>query len=208
MIRNLIFDFGKVLVDYDFDAVIDSYFETESDRIGFKQVVMDPKFVDETDMGVTSFQDIMKREQRLHPQWAEAFELFDLRFTDFIQGEVPGMRDLLIRFHREGFRLYGLTNWSNTVYRVIEKYDILQMMDDRLISSEEMIIKPDVRIYHRLCDKFGLDINECLFTDDKQLNIDGALKAGMKAVLFKNAEQYERDVEQVRSGRARLEVRS
>lgn len=194
MIRNLVFDFGKVLLDYDFEMAIDRYFDDEADRVGFKKIVLDPKFVDETDIGITSFQDIMKREQRLHPQWAEEFELFDLRFTDFILGEIAGMRDLLTRLRGEGFRLYGLTNWSNTVYRVIEKFDILQMMDERLISSEEHIIKPDVRIYHRLCEKFGLDIDECVFTDDKQPNIDGAIKAGMKAILFRDAQQYEHDL--------------
>lgn len=32
---------------------------------------------------------------------------------------------------------------------------------------------------------------ECLFTDDKQKNIDGALRAGLDAVLFTGAEAYE-----------------
>ena len=66
------------------------------------------------------------------------------------------MRDLLTRLKADGYRLYGLTNWSKEVYAVIEKFDILQLMDDRLISSEELLIKPDVAIYDRLCEKFGL----------------------------------------------------
>lgn len=195
MIRNLVFDFGKVLVDYDFNTVLDGYkFGSEADKEEFMRFILDPAFVDETDIGILPFQEILHREAVRHPQWADALTKFDECFLDFIKDEIPGMRDLLIRLRSEGFRLYGLSNWSNTVYRVFRKYDIFSLMDDRMISSEEKIVKPDVRIYHRLCEKFGLDINECIFTDDKQANIDGALKAGMKAILFHDAEQYEREL--------------
>ncbi len=194
MIRNLVFDFGKVLLEYDFDSVLDDFVEEENDREGFKRLLMDPAFVDETDIGILPIQDILARESRLHPQWADAFSRFDEHFLDFMKGEIPGMHELLLRLRGEGFRLYGLTNWSNFVYRVIEKYEILRLMDDRVISSEEKIVKPDVRIYHLLCEKFGLDINECVFTDDKPANIEGARKAGMKAILFHDAEQYEREL--------------
>ncbi|MCQ2095487.1 MAG: HAD family phosphatase [Bacteroidaceae bacterium] len=197
MVRNLVFDFGKVLVDYDFVTTLDGFVEEDNDRAGFKRLLLDPAFVDETDIGFMSLQDIMLREQRRHPQWAEAFRRFDENFLEFIKGEIPGMHVLLSRLRDEGFRLYGLTNWSNTVYRVIGKYDILRMMDGTVISSEEKIVKPDVRIYLRLCEKFGLNIDECIFTDDKQVNVDGALRAGMKAILFRDAQQYEHDLREM-----------
>ena len=108
--------------------------------------------------------------------------------------EMPGMRDLLTRLKAAGYRLYGLTNWCDAIYDVIGKFGILQMMDDRLISSEERLIKPDVAIYDRLCDKFGLVKEECLFTDDKQINIDGATTAGLQAVLFTDAQTFEDDL--------------
>ena len=73
---------------------------------------------------------------------------------------------------------------------------LFKRMDDRLISSEEHLVKPDVAIYNRLCEKFGLVKEECLFTDDKQINIDGARTAGMPAVLFTDARQFEEDLKE------------
>ena len=70
-------------------------------------------------------------------------------------------------------------------------------MDDRVISSEEKLVKPDVAIYNRLCEKFGLRADECLFTDDRQANIDAALSAGMQAVLFTTTEQFEADLKRL-----------
>jgi len=68
-------------------------------------------------------------------------------------------------------------------------------MDGRVISSEERIIKPELEIYHILCDRYSLKIEECLFTDDKQINVDGALAAGMEAVLFVNADQFLKELQ-------------
>jgi HAD superfamily hydrolase (TIGR01509 family) len=64
------------------------------------------------------------------------------------------------------------------------------LLDGWVISSEEHLIKPDVAIYRRLCEKFNLLPEECLFTDDKQVNIDGAMRAGMQAVLFTDAHTF------------------
>lgn len=43
-------------------------------------------------------------------------------------------------------------------------------------------------------NKFRLVKEECLFTDDKQVNIDGAKAAGMSAILFSDARQFEEEL--------------
>ena len=197
MIKNLIFDFGKVLVCYDHTAFLKTIFDDDKERRKFEDVVCKPEFVLRCDLGEKSFIEIIRECQSLYPHWKEELQEFYDRQLDAMTVEMPGMRALLTRLKANGYRLYGLTNWSDTVYAVIEKYDILSMMDDRLISSEERLIKPDVAIYERLCEKFGLVKEECLFTDDKQINIDGAKAVGMNAVLFIDANQFEKDLEKL-----------
>ena len=194
MIKNLIFDFGKVLVCYDFPKFLKTIIDDEDECRRFEEVVCSEEFVNRCDLGEDSFIDLIRECQEKYPHWKNQLqEYFDRQF-DVVTVEMPGMRDLLTRLKAKGYRLYGLTNWSEAVYDVIAKYDILSMMDGRLISSEELLIKPDVAIYDRLCEKFGLVKEECLFTDDKQINIDGAKAAGMPAVLFTDARQYEEDL--------------
>ena len=194
MIKNIIFDFGKVLVCYDHAAFLKSLFEDEEERRKFEEVVCNPDFTKRCDLGEESFIEIISKCQSEYPQWDKQWQEFRDRQLDAMTIEMPGMRDLLTRLKTAGHHLYGLTNWSDTIYPVIEKYDILRMMDDRLISSEEHLIKPDVDIYDRLCEKFGLVKEECLFVDDRQSNIDGAKAAGMPAVLFTDACQLEKDL--------------
>ena len=194
MIKNLIFDFGKVLICYDYPSFLKTLFDDDGERQEFEKIFCSIEFTQRCDLGVEPFIDIIRECQEKYPYWERQLQDFHDRQLDAMTIEMPGMRDLLTRLKANDYRLYGLTNWSSTVYPVIEKFGILQMMDDRLISSEEHLVKPDVAIYNRLCEKFGLVKEDCLFTDDKQINIDGAKVAGMPAVLFTDVRQFEEDL--------------
>lgn len=194
MIKNLIFDFGKVLVDYDFFHTIRTYFASDEDLQEFATLFTTPEFLDRCDMEVEPFVEIIRDSQRKYPKFEFQLQKFYDEYPRFVTGEIPGMRVLLEQFRKEGFRLYGLTNWCSMVYRVMENWDILTMLDGRVISSDEKLIKPDTAIYLRLCEKYGLKPEECIFTDDKKINVDGAIKAGMQGIVFENAAQYEKEL--------------
>ena len=57
-----------------------------------------------------------------------------------------------------------------------------------MVSSEVHLIKPDVRIYECLLEKYQLKPEECLFFDDKQENIDGAVRNKMNGHVFTSYE--------------------
>lgn len=194
MIRNIIFDFGKVLVDYDFDSALDKYTDDKVELARFKACVTAPEFVDRCDRGIDSLHSIYDELRKEHPEWLQMIDLFETTFQDIIIGEMPGMTDVLQELKAQGYHLYGLTNWSSEVYPVIERYPIFRLLEGWIISSEEHLIKPDVAIYQRLCEKFNLKAEECIFTDDKQCNTDGAAKAGMKAIVFRNAKQFKQEL--------------
>jgi len=190
MIRNLIFDFGKVLVDYDYHHVIDPLFDREEEREAFKHFISQQHFLDQCEKEDIPFVEIIEQCKKEQPQWEHAFQAFYEQYADLVTGEIPGMKEVLATLRMEGYYLYGLTNWCSVVHSVIPKYPILQGFDGRVISCEEHLIKPDVAIYERLCQKYNLRPYECVFTDDKPANIAGAKAAGMQSILFKNATQY------------------
>jgi putative hydrolase of the HAD superfamily len=49
--------------------------------------------------------------------------------------------------------------------------------------------KPEGRIYRLTLERIGLAADACLFIDDLEVNCEGAEKAGMKAVHFRDNEQ-------------------
>lgn len=191
IIKNLIFDFGKVLVDYDFTAVIHQFFNDEAKERRFLEIVTDNSFIDRCDLEEMPFVEIIEDMKETYPEFANAFDYFRDHYCDFVIGEVKGMYALLTKLKSMGFRLYGLTNWCSKVYDTISRYEIFSLLDGYVVSSDVKQIKPDIAIYRTLCDRFNLNPAESLFTDDKLINIAGAVAAGMKGVLFTSAAAYE-----------------
>lgn len=196
MIKNLIFDFGKVLVDYDFVSIMSGWFTDDERRQRFLGCIMTPYWGERMDREDVPFGEVIREMQAAYPEFADELHLFDERYLDFVTGEVPGMRELLTSLKQQGFRLYGLTNWCSRVHSTMRQYGIFSLLDGQVISSEEHLIKPDTAIYQRLFERFGLDPAECVFTDDKPENVEGSIRAGMDAILFVNAEQYAQELAQ------------
>lgn len=195
--KTIVVDFGKVLVDYDYDRFVSSIVSDPKERAGLVAVVSSQEFMDLHDLGEMSFIEVIRKAQNEHPQWKDYFQEYYDRQLDIITGEVPGMREALAGLKAQGYKIYGLSNWSDVVYDVIKMYpEIFSLLDDMVISSAVKLIKPDPAIYLHLCSKFGLNPADCVFIDDKTPNIEGARKAGMNAILFKNAEQFLTDLQQ------------
>ena len=48
-----------------------------------------------------------------------------------------------------------------------------------MFSFEVKQIKPEPEIYHSLLERFHLRAEECVFLDDRQNNVDGAIACGI-----------------------------
>ena len=186
---TLIFDFGRVLVDYDFDrffAVLRAdYRVSEAAFAEFMQVVLAEETYSSLDRELIPFARQVDMLKQQHPACAELFDAFDKRFQEVVTGEVPGMHQLLGELHSSGYRLYGLSNWSSKVYETMRNYsEIFSLLHGRVLSCEEHLLKPEPEIYRLALDRWGLNAEECVFVDDKQANIDGCQAVGIKGIRF------------------------
>lgn len=190
MIKNLIFDFGKVLVDYDYFFILDQVFSTHQQAEDFYRLLQEGNWTNQFDLELSPLEQIVAEMQQAMPQYKDEIEIFLNRYTEFVIGEMKGMRPLLVKLKAQGYHLYGLTNWCHKVHDTMRQYPIFQLLDGAVISSEEHIIKPDLAIYDCLCQRFHLTPSECVFTDDRAENVETARKCGMQGILFENASQY------------------
>ena len=194
MIRNIILDFGKVLVDYDFDIFFRRYVPDENRRKQFVPILYNDGLTPVVDWGEKPFEEIVDDLIAENPEFEPELRIFSEHYPDLIIGEIPGMKNLLKRLKTEGFKLYGLSNWCSKVYITMEQYDIFNLLDGYIISSEVHKIKPEPGIYQSLFDRFSLKPEECVFADDKEENVEASIKEGMPAIVFKNAEQFEAEL--------------
>ena len=194
MIKNLIFDFGKVLVDYDFEAFFRSYIHDAERCRAFTPILYNEEVQRLFDREELPFEVIIEELVSENSEFESEIRFFDRHYPEIVTHEVEGMKELLTQLKAEGYKLYGLTNWCSKVHLTMAQFEIFNLLDGCVISSVEKVIKPEPEIYHRLFEKFNLVPEECIFTDDKEENIEGGRRVGMEGIVFKDARQYEREL--------------
>jgi len=197
MIKNLIFDFGKVLVDYDFDAFFHKHIPDAERCRAFTPVLYNVEVQQLLDREMKPFDEIMEEVISKNKEYEHEIRTFIELYPTIVTEEIPGMYDLLKRLKAEGYKLYGLTNWCSKVYVTMEQFPIFRLLDGQVISSEEHVIKPEPAIYQCLFKRFNLKPEECVFADDRVENIEAGRALGMEGVVFTDAEQYEKELSEI-----------
>jgi 2-haloacid dehalogenase len=184
MIKNIVFDFGGVLVDWNPHYLYDGYFGSREKADWLLANICTMEWNVQMDGGKPFAQGIAELSA-VHPQWSMEIQMYFDRWMDMMGEEIPHMRELIQDLKRRGYRIFGLTNWSaETFCQVRHRYGIFDLLEGMTVSGEEHVTKPDQAIYRRLLERFSLVPGECLFIDDNAANVAGAIQAGMAAVRF------------------------
>ncbi len=191
MIKNIVFDMGQVLVDFDIRAFADRYDISEED----KELLLDVVFIGNAnwslnDWGYITEQDVAERAKPLLPgRLHKIAEELATRWWDPII-PVEGMEDVVRRLKENGYGIYLLSNAGYTHRDYWGSVPGSQYFDGIVVSAYERLVKPQPEIYTRLLARFGLKGEECLFVDDRELNLAGAEIAGMHSMIFKGREDF------------------
>lgn len=185
-IKNIVFDFGGVLLDWNPRYLYHSYFAEEKEMEHFLANICTNEWNAEQDRG-RPFSEGVKLLQSQHPEYHEAIQLFADRWEEMLKGEIADSVDLLRKLKEQGFRIFGLTNWSaETIQTAYRNHDFFELFEGIVVSGEEQLIKPDKRIYEVLLNRYMLDAEESVFIDDNLSNVKSAQELGFNAILFDN----------------------
>lgn len=96
-----------------------------------------------------------------------------------------------------GCRLAILSNELDLFYgrELRQRVELLHHFDCIVDATYTGILKPDPRAYALCLERLGLPASVCVFVDDQARNVEGAARAGMRAVPFnilQPAESYRR----------------
>lgn len=186
MIKNIVFDMGKVLVGYDAMRVCEHYIENLHDRRRVcTAIFVSPEWI-LLDMGVMpeemAFAKICERlPERLHGAARLCFD----HWHEYCMDSIAEMEPIVRHLKEQGYGIYLCSNASMRLFVCYQKViPGIEYFDGILFSAAEKCIKPQREIYERLFMRFGLKPEECFFIDDLQLNIDGAKACGMDGYCF------------------------
>ncbi|WP_407499426.1 HAD family hydrolase [Elizabethkingia anophelis] len=170
IIKNIIFDFGGVLMDWNPKYLYQNVFNSEEEMNFFLDNIATLKWNAEQDRG-RSFQEATEMLQNQYPEFSKEIALYYSQWPVMLKGTIEENVSILRNLHGR-YQLYGLTNWSAESFPYAYKnYDFFSLFNGIVVSGEEKLIKPDERIYELLLNRYNLNASECLFIDDNYENI-------------------------------------
>ncbi len=184
MLKNVVFDFGQVLVRFDPSYMVGQYVTDEADAALLAKVLFDRLYWDRLDAGTISDAEVVEESckrlpARLHAVAGEIYYHWIRHLP-----EIEGMAELVRELKARGVRLCLLSNISTYFASHADEIPILKYFDRCVFSAVCGYVKPSREIFAYLCEKCGLDPAETVFVDDNAANIAGARDFGIEGYLF------------------------
>jgi len=199
-IKDVLFDLGKVLVTFDWDIALRRLlphlpanmahvlvgnkenfirlFHEPGVALEKGQIDFDKFYIDVRNrLGITMGKD------EFHYIWCDIFDLDE---------DMTALGEKLSR----RYRTWLVSNTSRAHYEwILEKFPRVAFYKDAALSFELGFMKPAQDFYLGVIDKFGIEPARAVFIDDISENVVGALRAGMKGIVFRGQDHLLAELE-------------
>ncbi|MBL6662147.1 MAG: HAD family phosphatase [Flavobacteriaceae bacterium] len=195
-VKNIIFDLGGVLVDWNPDYVfLDEFGGDRKKMQRFYDEVCTFDWNENQDAGYPLAQATEDRVA-LFPEQEAMIRMYYGRWEEMLGGPIAGTVALLKKLvDHPDYRVVALTNWSAETFPIaLARFDFLHWFEGIVVSGTERTRKPFPEIYQTTLQRFGLEAPASLFIDDNARNIAAAAALGIQTIQFKNPDQLKTDL--------------
>ena len=182
MIKNIIFDLGNVIINYNQKKIINNFTEKEEEiKYIYDEIFHAPEWT-LMDLGDITNEEaieiINKRNEFKYGKLTQEF-LQEWYKKQPINRDIVEIAKIL---KNNGYNLFVLSNMANQTYEYFKNDEFFSLCTGIVISAHEHVKKPDEKVYRLLLDRYNLNAEECLFIDDDDSgkNYETANKIGIK----------------------------
>lgn len=196
-IKNIVFDFGCVIVDLDKQKCI-----TALESIGAGEIahyVDECKQIDmflDLELGKIGVEEFCREIRKKAPGCTASDEEISRAWGELLTGIPVERLQTIERLHRR-YNIYLLSNsnpihWGKSVDQFFPKagHAPEYYFDKMFISYEMGMVKPDPRIFETLIRESGIDPRETLFIDDSEANCKAAEKFGIRTMHVAHGSEW------------------
>lgn len=193
-INTIIFDIGNVLMSFDNMTYLQRLFQDSDTVQHVFDAIWGSGYWDELDLGEDK--DMLLEKMVEHePEYGEEIRAAVDHIEQCMSRReypIPWIREL----KRRGYKVLYLSNYSRYVTEAKpEVLDFLPEMDGGIFSCNVHLIKPDPEIYYKLIEAYDLIPENCVFIDDREINVEAAKAIGMKGIVFQTYRQVKEELE-------------
>lgn len=197
-IKNLVFDFGNVLVNLDKERCVEQFENLGLNKVNelishsFKE-----GFFQDYELGVISTEEFREHIRSLTDK-ALKDEDIDDAWNSFLV-DIPPRKLMLLLELRKKYMVYLLSNtndlhwqWSCEKLFPYKGFDVNSYFEKTYLSFEMKLSKPDSKIFQAMIKDSGIDPEETLFIDDSVDNCLAAETLGIRSFVAESNEDWTR----------------
>jgi 2-haloacid dehalogenase len=193
-IKHIVFDIGKVLVNYDPEIPFRRLIPDAKERAHFFANICTHEWNIEQDRG-RSWEEAEALLMAEHPHHEVNIRGFRKYWHEMLPSAIEESVTIMRGFISEGRDVTMLTNFASDTFRQAQiMYPFLTEARGVTVSGDVKLLKPDARIYDVHTKSFDLEPAATLFIDDSAANVKGAQDYGWQAVLFTEPEKLREDL--------------
>lgn len=193
MYKNIIFDFGGVVVQFNpKDFLMDHFMNKRAEEIVY-----------ELTFGSQEWQDLdrgtITREEGNAAMLENAARVNRVFEVQTVIDEWPAILrtkestvHTMQKLKAAGYRLYYLTNIPADIMDELRQREWFSLFDGGIASCDVHLCKPEPAIYTTLMQTCNLAYDESIFIDDNKVNAQAAYNLGITGILYKNPKSFER----------------
>lgn len=183
-IKNIVFDLGQVLLKYDWEGYLSSLgYKGELYEILADAIFRNPDW-ETGDAGIVTPEEWEQLFIKNAPEYEEDIKRVYTGIKHTIS-QFPYVKEWIKLLKEEGYNLYFLSNYSEKLHKdTVHHMDFMVHFEGGIFSYEVKCMKPDLKIYQLLLEKYNLKPAETVFYDDRKVNVDAALSLGIVGKLF------------------------
>ena len=184
MVKNIVFDIGDVILNFDFNRVVDKYTSDPQDKEFILNNILNTKewqgftLIDKGYLTIDEAINIVLKNTN-HKKDELITKVFKHYFLYSHFNEQ--VLDLIKRL-KTRYKIYLLSNINEYTFNFIKDSGLFERVDGYILSFQVHQVKPEEEIYKNLIHKYNIKAYESLFIDDTQDNIITAKNLGFEAI--------------------------
>ncbi|MEE3392103.1 MAG: HAD-IA family hydrolase [Lachnospiraceae bacterium] len=207
MIKNVIFDLGGVMIDFDFARFMEGFGIKGRKNDRMMDVLFEHGVWRSIDKGTLKFAEACRAAIEIAPDLEPEFRLIFEHVNESFP-LMPYAQAFLLAVKEAGYRVYILSNYGEEGFNYVkERYELFKHVDGMVISYQIHGLKPHDEMYQAILKKYSLDPEECLFIDDKPENIEGARSNGIEGIVAGTTEDVMESFMKI-TGKEFLDIRN
>ena len=182
MLKNIVFDLGNVLVKFDSNELIYSFFNERQEEV--KSFYFDSLW-NEYDQGLYSVEEMIEKGVKQFPELELNIKELMYHWTEFViplKDNVAYIKELKTL----GYNVYILSNIPEDDTKYLRSCGVFDNIDGGVFLMNIRKLNRSRNISY-IIKKYDLKASECLFLDDRKENVVAASNLGFETIEVKDS---------------------